>query len=251
MVGYLAEHQYEFIYFPTLGQLSRAVCYWDNAARQFGLDYALVGSIVARFRAYTNEELQINSIEILVRPIALANNAQILKDMKDQRPDILGLTATTNELVVIIEGNKLIRLHFSATGTKHYPKDLIPPIPLPIPITGHLYLQPTFGWVCLIVDQIYYRWVPFIRCRDLLLQRLLRFNSYSTDNDQRRQNYRDITDIELFLRCTAVDQDDPFPVGVASMLLPTVNEYIQYATNNNTPCTDAARLEWRRLGLLV
>ena len=139
MAAYLPEQQYEFIYFPTLQQLSSAVCLWDDAARLFGLDYALVGSIVARLRAYINEELQINSIEILVRPTALANNAQILKDIKDQRPDILGLIGNTNELVVIIEGNKLIRLHFFATGTKHYPKDFIPPIHTQIPITEHLY----------------------------------------------------------------------------------------------------------------
>jgi hypothetical protein len=228
MAAHWPQHQYEFIFFPTLEQLRRAVCFWHDAARQFNLDYALVGSIVARLRTYTYEELQINCIEILVRPTALANNAQILKDIKDRRPDILRLT-NTNELAVIIEGNKLIRLHFSATGTK----------------------QPTYGRVCVVVDQFYYRWVPFIRCRDLLLQRLLRFNAYSTDNDQQRQNYHDITDIEVFLRCTARDQDNPFPVGVASMLLPTVNEYIEYATNNNTPCTDEAKLEWRRLGLHV
>ena len=251
MATYLPQHQYEFIYFPTLQQLRRAVFLWHSAALQFGLNYALVGSIVARFRVYPYEELQINSIEILVRPAALANNAQILRNMKDQRPDILGLTANTNELFVIIEGNKFIRLHFFATGTKHYPYDFIPPIGSQNPSPGHLYLQPTYGTVCVIVDQIYYQWVPFIRCRDLLLQRLLRFNPFSTDNDQRRQNYRDITDIEVFLRFTAMDQDDPFPVGVASMLLPTVNEYIKFATNNNTPCSDAARLEWRRLGLQV
>jgi hypothetical protein len=250
MAAHWPQHQYEFIFFPTLEQLRRAVCFWHDAARQFNLDYALVGSIVARLRTYTYEELQINCIEILVRPTALANNAQILKDIKDRRPDILRLT-NTNELVVIIEGNKLIRLHFSATGTKHYPRNFIPPIAWQTPTAEHLYLQPTYGRVCVVVDQIYYRWVPFIRCRDLLLQRLLRFNAYSTDNDQQRQNYHDITDIEVFLRCTARDQDNPFPVGVASMLLPTVNEYIEYATNNNTPCTDEAKLEWRRLGLHV
>ena len=133
MAAHWPQHQYEFVYFPTLEQLRRAVCFWHDAARQFNLDYALVGSIVARLRTYTYEELQINSIEILVRPTALANNAQILRDIKDRRPDILRLT-NTNELVVIIEGNKLIRLHFSATATKHYPCEFIPPIAWQNPI---------------------------------------------------------------------------------------------------------------------
>src|SRR5947207_14160829 len=107
MATYLPQLQYEFIYFPTLQQLRRAVCLWDDAARLSSLKYALVGSIVAAFRVYTHEEFEIKSIEILVQPTALENNAQILKDLKDLRPDILGLTTTTNELFVIVEGNKV------------------------------------------------------------------------------------------------------------------------------------------------
>lgn len=248
MANNLPQPAHEIIFYPTIQESLRAVCNWHDVAVQFHLEYAFVGSIVAWLRAGRN--LQINSIEILVKPTTLANGAQTLVDMKDQRTDILGITPA-NQFVVIVEGNRVIPLEFVATGSNTYPNDFIPPYNSPARNAGHLNLQPTFGNILLRYYPPYNRWIPYINCRHLLLQRLLRFNPHAGNNEQKRQNYRYITDIMVFLKCTAEDRDDPFPPAVAQMLLQTVIAFIHYAANNNVPYSIDARTEWRRLGIAL
>jgi hypothetical protein len=59
---------------------------------------------------------------------------------------------------------------------------------------------------------------------------------------------RDINDITSYLKCTAEDNDFPFPNHEALNLLPIVTAWINYADSNFYAFTRDARNEWRRLG---
>ena len=76
---------YEHIPYPTIEQLRRAAYNWHCIAQQYRLEYAFVGSIVARFRG---DDFEVHTIEILVRPSTLDDNARILTQIKNQRPRI-------------------------------------------------------------------------------------------------------------------------------------------------------------------
>lgn len=240
--------RYEHIPYPTIEQLLRAAHNWHCIAQQYRLEYAFVGSIIARFRG---DDFEVHTIEILVRPSTLNDNARILTQIKNQRPEYLGITPTNRHIVVTDENRKGIALQFFATGTENYPNDFIPPYDSPLRSAQHLGLEPTIGHMLLSRSPPYNTWVPFIRCRYLLYQRLLRFNQNPQNAAQRRQNRHDINDIETYLKCTAKDEDFPFPNHVVQFLQPIVRSWINYADNNFYPFTWEAKNEWRRLGFDV
>ena len=181
---------------PTLEQLHYAACIWDMIAINSGLEYAFVGSIVARLRANDDNAFETNTIEILVRPATLANGAKQLVELRVRHQRYLGFTPT-NQLVVIIEGNKGIALQFFANRDGCYPQHFIPPNNSAMYTGEYAGLHPTFNYIYLYgINPSVNRYLPCIRCRWLLVQRLFRFDPDSQDANKIDQNIHDITTLK-------------------------------------------------------
>ena len=235
---------------PTLQQLHLAACIWDFIATSSSLEYAFVGSIVARLRANDDKAFETNTIEILVRPTTLANDAQRLVELKSTHQHFLGFTPT-NQLLVIIEGNKGIALQFFANGNGCYPERFIPPNNSPTYTGEYAGLHPTFNHIYLHgFNPSISRYLPFIRCRWLLVQRLFRFDPDSTDQNKQDQNVHDINDIKVFLKCTKED-GDRIPPETVQHLLPKYRRWRIFASYNCLPPTTVENEEWVRLGFPV
>lgn len=240
---------YEHIPHPTFEQLRQGAYNWHVIAELYKLEYAFVGSIVARFRG---DDFQVHTIEILVSPGILDDDARILTQIQNQQPQYLGITSTNRHIIVTNEIRQGIALQFFATGTNNYPYDFIPAYDSPLRSAQHLGFEPTINHMLLrngppCPDKT----IPFIRSRYLLYQRLSRFNENLQNSEQKEQNWRDMNDIETFLKCTAEDRDIPFPNQVAQNLLQTVRAWINYADSNFHQFTSEAENEWRRLGFDV
>jgi hypothetical protein len=235
---------------PTLEQLHRAACIWDVIATGFNLEYAFVGSIVARLRADDDKAFETNTIEILVRPTTLANGARRLVELRSMNQHLLGFTPT-NQLLVITEGNRGIELKFFANRDGYYPEDFIPPNNSSMYTGEYAGLHPTFDHIYLHgFNPSINRYLPFIRCRWLLIQRLFRFDPDSPDQNRIDQNIRDINDIKVFLKCTKED-GDRIPPGTVQLLLPNYRRWRIFASYNCLPPTMAEEEEWVRLGFSV
>lgn len=233
--------------YPTFTELLQAAFLWDEAARIYFIEYAFVGTVVARLRE-RSEHIEINAIEILVTPEILANNAASLINIRNQQNHVFRLIETTRHLVIALDGTRVIPLHFIQTGTDNYPAQLIPPLNSPLrnpQIHGTLF--PTFILTLLHPNPPYNRLVPCIRSNELLKQRLLRFNPFTTNPIVQDQNYCDLEDITVFVGTTAHDGDPPYPPGVARMLHPTIVQWIEYANRNLVPATANMVAEFNRL----
>jgi len=233
--------------YPTFLELLQATFLWDEAARIYFIEYAFVGTVVARLReraAY----IEINAIEILVKPETLANNAACLINLKNQQTHVFRLIDTTRQLVITLDGTRIIPLHFIQTGTNNYPAQLIPPLDSNLrnpQIHGNLF--PTFILTVLHPQPPYNRCVRCLRCSELLKQRLLRFNPFANDPIIQNQNEEDLADITAFLETTARDGDPPYPPGAARMLHPTIVRWIDYANQSCVPVTPNIVAEFNRL----
>jgi len=233
--------------YPTFLELLRAAFLWDEAAAIYFIEYAFVGTVVARLRERA-EYIEINAIEILVKQETLANNAASLINLKNQQTHIFRLIDTTRQLVITLDGTRVIPLHFIQTGTDNYPAQLIPPLDSPLrnpQIHGNLF--PTFILTALHPQPPYNRYVRCVRCSELLKQRLLRFNPFANDPVIQNQNDEDLADITAFLETTARDGDPPYPPGVARMLHPAIVRWIDYANQSSVPVTPNIIAEFNRL----
>ena len=246
---YIPQQVYEHIPFPTFEELRRAAHVWDQLAELHRLPYALVGSIVARLRGESlghEFQYQIHTMEILVQPEALANNAAILTALKDQHPEWLGITPTNRHIVVICQNTgKGIALQFIPLGSVGYPNQFIPPYDSPFRTAAHLYLEPTYRHHCLgyLINE---RTVTCVPSKILLKQRLLYFNASGTGLERRTQ--RDKNDIKAFIKLTAQDQDQRFQLPELQFLNLKVLHWVIYVRNNSDNVTPDMWTELERLG---
>jgi hypothetical protein len=233
--------------YPTFLELLRAAYVWDETARIYFIEYAFVGTIAARLRE-RSEDIEINALEILVRPGTLANNAACLINIKNQQNHVFRLVDSTKQLVLSLDETRVIPLHFIETGRDNYPDEFIPPIDSPLrnpQIHGSRF--PTIILTALHTQPPYNRMVRCVRSSEVLKQRLLRFNAFSTDPIIQDQNYCDLTDIVVFVDGTAHDGDPPFPPGLARMLHPIIVQWLEYAERNLVSVTPNMVSEFNRL----
>jgi hypothetical protein len=236
---------YEHIKKPATDELRHAAFIWDQLAEFSSMDYAFAGSIVAILRG---EDYPIHDIEIVVPAYAFANNARKLKGIIKTYKNHLAITPT-NQIILILRENTGIALRFFAMGSHGYPRAFIPPYDANNRKPEHRHKEPTFRLQSMGYTND--RKVPVIRARMLLEQRLFRFNPDSTHPGEQFQNSQDVYDIKAFLKISAEDRDEPFPITVANRILPIVKSWIPYAEARFMPTTEAAVNEWRRLGLLL
>lgn len=233
--------------YPTFLELLQAAYVWDEAARIYFIEYAFVGTIAARLRE-RSEDIEINAMEILVKPGTLANNAACLINIKNQQNHVLRLVDTTQQLVLSLDETRVIPLHFIETGKENYPDELIPPLDSPLRNPQmHGTRFPTILLTALHTQPPYNRMVRCVRCSEVLKQRLLRFNSFSTDPIIQDQNYCDLTDIIVFVEGTAHDGDPVYPPGLARMLHPIIVQWLEYAERNLVSVTPNMVAEFNRL----
>jgi hypothetical protein len=233
--------------YPTFRELLQATYLWDEAARVYFIEYALVGTVVARLRE-RSEHIEINAIEILVKPETLANGSASLINIKNQQNHVFRLIDTTKQLVISLDGARVIPLHFIQTGTNSYPAQLIPPPNCPLRNPQiHGDLLPTFILTLLHEQPPYNRFVRCVRGNELLKQRLLRFNPFTNDPVIQDQNYCDLADITVFVETTARDGEPPYPPGIARMLHPMIVQWLEYANRNLVPATPNIIAEFNRL----
>jgi len=233
--------------YPTFLELLQVAYVWDEAARIYFVEYAFVGTMAARLRE-RSEDIEINSVEVLVKSETLANNAASLINITNQQNHVFRIVDSTKQLVITLDGTRVIPLHFIETGRDNYPAELIPPLDSPLrnpQIHGTRF--PTFVLTALHTQPPYNRMVRCIRCNELLRQRLLRFNPFSTDPIIQDQNYCDLTDITAFVETSARDGDAAYPPGVARMLHPMIVQWLQYANQNLISVTPAMVAEFNRL----
>jgi len=239
--------RYTHARYPTFLELLQAAYVWDEAARIYFIEYAFVGTMVARLRE-RSEDIEINAIEILVPPETLANHAERLINLKNQQNHVFRLVDSTRQLVLLLDQTRALPLHFIETGKDNYPTDLIPPLNSPLRNPQvHRDRPPTFTLTLLHETLPYNRYVRCLRCHELLKQRLLRFNQFSNDPIIQDQNYGDLTDIAVFVEMTAQDGDPPYGPGLARMLHPTIVQWLQYTDQNLVPATPNMVAEFNRL----
>ena len=235
---------------PTLEQLHRAACIWNIIASGSNIEYAFVGSIVARFRANDPNAFETSTIEILVRPTTLADGARRLRELRNRHQHSLGFTPT-NQFLVIIEGNKGIPLQFFANGDGCYPEHFIPTYNSARYTQEYAGLHPTFNYIYLPgLNPSVNQYLPFVRSRWLLVQRLFRFDPDSQDRNKIDQNIHDINDIKVFLKCTRED-GDRIPPETVQIFLPKYRRWRVFASYNCLPPTTVEDEEWVRLGFPV
>ena len=235
--------EYQQILAPTFEQFRYAVNLWDQIAALSSLKYAFVGRVVAILKG---RHCQIDGMEILVEPSAMKNNAAMLTQIANKFAKYFAITPT-NHHIIVIDGNKGVALEFLTTGIDGYP-NFIPPYDSPLYMTPHLGLQPTFRFLSLGYPNDDRR-VPLVLGRELLGQRLSRFNPTTTDRYQKGRNYTDIQDIKLFLAYTASDLDEPYAPSDVARFLPIVRKWILYAESFGVLTSREEVNEWRRLGL--
>jgi len=233
--------------YPTRDELMKVAWRWDETARLYSITYAFVGTIAARLWDRTDDN-ELDEMEILVTPETLANGRAILLYIQDRNPTIFVKEAETDQMFITVDGLRVIPMTFIAMNTEYYPNQLIPPVGTQFRRPCHGTLPANVRFMALDYDRPEYRRsIPYVNFRDLLRQRLLRFAPNVEDERVQRRNRRDMEDIIIFLRGSAVDQDNAFPVGVAFVLHPTILRWLDFAMENFVPPTGEMVAEFNRL----
>jgi len=233
--------------YPTHDELMNVAWTWDETARLYSITYAFVGTIAARLWERTGDN-EIDEMEILVTPETLANGGAILSQIQILNPTLYVKEAETDRMFIVVDGLRVIPMTFVATNTESYPSQLIPPFGTQFRRPYHGTRPANVRFMALNCARAEYRRsVPYVNFRDLLRQRLLRFAPNVEDERVEVRNRRDIDDIIIFLRASAVDQDDAFPVGVAFALHPTIVLWLDFARENFVTPTAEMLAEFNRL----
>jgi hypothetical protein len=112
-------------------------------------------------------------------------------------------------------------------------------------------LHSTFNYVYLPgLNPSVNRYLPYVRCRWLLVQRLLRFDPDSRDQNKIDQNIHDISDIKVFLKCIKED-GDRIPPETVAVLLPNYRRWRTFASYNCLLPTLVEDEQWTELGFPV
>jgi len=233
--------------YPTRAELIKVAWTWDETARLYSITYAFVGTIAARLWDRTDDN-ELDEMEILVTPETLANEGAILSNIQIRNPTIFVKEVETDRMFITVDGQRVIPMTFIATNTESYPSQLIPPVETQFRRPCHGTLPANVRFMALdYVRPEYRRCIPYVNFRDLLRQRLLRFVPNVEDEQVQTRNRHDIQDIIIFLRGSAVDQDNAFPVGVACVLHPTIRLWLDFASENFVPPTAEMFAEFNRL----
>ena len=222
----------------------RAAYIWDWIARLANLRYAFAGSFAAILKDAT---MQVHDIEIVLEPEVTRNNFERLTRILNF-PGIKPYVKVTksNHNMVIIRENEGVAFQFATLGTDGYPNMFIYPFDSHFPRAQHYgyeaniqycYLKYPIGWI-----------VPVLRSRQLIEQRLYRFDPQDNENVKRR-NIRDIYEIKTLLRSARIQREYQFHSSVTALFQHRVIEWIAYAERNFIGTTEDEINAWNALGL--